>query len=416
MEKTNFSYKDIKLNYTSLLSMLHNGSFKTKYPSFQIMKADKCFIINDDANYLIAIYFNALEVIIKFEGVERPQEKFKINSNLDFENICIEKKISLDSLFFPIQNGILEHYDKNNSFPYFVNIIDNKITLISKQKGSLPQMKQIENFKEDVSYKIKEISSFYEDYFGDINPDSEFKYIESKTRTQIFNNLYRLFIPGIKKFQITGPYSNGKSITLLYFCRKNQYAFYLNLKIITKKPRKDAFSILMEEFSNVDKKIYPEIQKIINNNYYENLQPIETIVKIIEFFSLKKIRVIFVFDQHKIKYYSPYQYLYGLIINSSENIKLVFCSSINDHKIREECCKTWNSNYWTNIMILNNKSQEYYFYYDKLYLKTIDKEDKLAKTFNGINKFMKYYKGLDPNDLLKREKIDNMVIEHIIKK
>ena len=416
MERTNFTYKDIELDYSSLLPMLQDGSFKTKYPNFQIMKTENCFIINDDDNYLIVIYFNALEVIIEFEGIKRPQEKFKINSNLDFENICIEKKISLDSLFFPIQNGILEHYDKNNSFPYFVNITDNKITFISKQKGSLPRMKQLGIFKKDALYKIKEFSSFYEDYFGDINPDSEFKYIESNTRTQIFYNLYMLFSPGIKKYQITGPYSIGKSMTLLYFCRKNQYAFYLNLKIITKKPRKDSFSILMEEFSNVDKKIYPEIQKIINNNYYENLKPIETIVKIIEFFSLKKIRAIFVFDQHKIKYYSPYQYLYDLIINSGENIKLVFCSSINDHKIREECCKTWNSNYWTNIMILNNKSQEYYFYYDKLYLKTIDKKDKLAKTFNGINKFMKYYKGLDPNDLLKREKIDNMVIEHIIKK
>jgi len=416
MKRTNFNYKGIELNYTSLLSMLQDGSFKTNYPNFQIEKADNCFIINDDDNYLIVIYLNAIEVIIEFDGVERPQEKFKINSNLDLENICIEKKISLDSLFFPIQNGILEHYDKNNSFPYFVNISDNKLNFISKQKGSLPEMKILGNFKKDATYKIKEFSSFYEDYFGELNPDSEFKYIESETRTQIFYNLYKLYSPGIKKYQITGPYSIGKSMTLLYFCRKKQYAFYLNLKIITKKPRKDAFSILMEEFSNVDKDIYSEIQKIINNNYYENLKPIETIVKIIEFFSLKKIRAIFVFDQHKIKYYSPYQYLYSLIINSGENVKLVFCSSINDHKIREECCKTWNSNYWTNGMMLNNKTQEYYFYYDKLYLKTIDKKDKLAKMFSGINKFMKYYKGLVPNDLLKRKNIDNIVIEHIIKK
>ena len=143
MEKTNFNYKDIILNYTTLLSMLQDGSFKTKYPNFQIMKTDNCFIINDDDNYLIAIYFNALEVIIEFDGVERPQEKFKINSNLDFEDICIEKKISLDSLFIPLEDGILEHYDKNNSFPYFVNITDNKITFISKQKGSLLQMKQL---------------------------------------------------------------------------------------------------------------------------------------------------------------------------------------------------------------------------------------------------------------------------------
>ena len=143
MERTNFNYKDIELNYSSLFQMLQDGSFKTKYPNFQIMKTENCFIINDDDNYLIVIYFNALEVIIEFEGIKRPQEKFKINSNLDFENICIEKKISLDSLFFPIQNGILEHYDKNNSFPYFVNITDNKITFISKQKGSLLQMKQL---------------------------------------------------------------------------------------------------------------------------------------------------------------------------------------------------------------------------------------------------------------------------------
>ena len=186
MKKTNFNYEDIKLDYSSLLSMLQDGSFKTKYPKYQISKTKNYFIIkNDDDNFFFVIYNNELEVIIEFEGV-RLQERFKINSSLDFEKICKDKKISLDSLYIRRKNGILQHYEKNNSFPFFINITDNKITFISKEKEPLPQMMQLGNFKADVSYKIKEYSSFYEDYFGDINPDSEFKYIESQTRQEIF--------------------------------------------------------------------------------------------------------------------------------------------------------------------------------------------------------------------------------------
>ena len=78
-------------------------------------------------------------------------------------------------------------------------------------------------------------------------------------------------------------------------------SFYLNLKIISNKPRKESFSILMEEFSNVDKNLYPQIQEILNNNYFQDLTYMEAIVNIINFFSSNQIRAIFVFDQHKKK-------------------------------------------------------------------------------------------------------------------
>ena len=140
MKKTNFNYENIKLDYSSLLSMLQDGSFKTKYPKYQISKTKNYFIIkNDDDNFFFVIYNNELEVIIEFEGV-RLQERFKINSSLDFEKICKDKKISLDSLYIRRKNGILQHYEKNNSFPFFINIADNKITFISKEKEPLPQM------------------------------------------------------------------------------------------------------------------------------------------------------------------------------------------------------------------------------------------------------------------------------------
>ena len=304
-----FNYNNVKLNYSKLLLMLKDGSFKEKYPSFQIIKSINCFIINDDPDFFIMIFNKKLEVTIEFKGVSRAQEKFKINSSLDIENICNEKKISLESLYIPKQNGSMNHYDKKRPFLIIKNIIDNKITLISQQKESLPKMNEIKNFKEGISYKISQYSSFYEDYFGDINPDSEFKYIESKTRREIFANMLMLNSPGIKKFQITGPYSIGKSITLLYFCRMTSNSFYLNLKIISEKSRKESFSILMEEFSNVDKSLYPQIKEILNNNYFQDLTPIEAIVNIINFFSLNNIRAIFVFDQHKLKYYFQKTYL-----------------------------------------------------------------------------------------------------------
>jgi hypothetical protein len=416
MECEIFNYNNIKLKYSKLLIMLEDGSFKEKYPSFQIMNSMNCFIINDDPEFLIIIFNKKIEVIIEFKGVNRVQEKFKINSSLDLENICKEKKITLDSLYIPKQNGSMDHYEKKSPFLIIRNIIDNKITLISQQKESLPKMNEITNFKEGISYKIRQYSSFYEDYFGDINPDSEFKYIESKTRREIFVNMLMLNSPGIKKFQITGPYSIGKSITLLYFCRMTRNSFYLNLKIISNKPRKESFSILMEEFSNVDKNLYPQIQEILNNNYFQDLTYMEAIVNIINFFSSNQIRAIFVFDQHKKKYYLKQEFLYDKIINSKECIKLVFCSSINDHNIRDECCKAWNSFIWTNEIGLNENTQEYYFYYDKLYEKTNDKNDKLAKKFNGLSKYMKYYKDLKHNNIIQEEEIDNFVIKKTISK
>ena len=248
MECEIFNYNNIKLKYSELLIMLEDGSFKEKYPSFQIMNSINCFIINDDPEYLIIIFNKKIEIVIEFKGVNRVQEKFKINSSLDLENICKEKKITLDSLYIPKQNGSMDHYEKKSPFLIIRNIIDSKITFISQQKESLPKMNEITNFKEGISYKIREYSSFYEDYFGDINPDSEFKDIESKTRREIFVNMLILNSPGIKKFQITGSYSIGKSITLLYFCHMRRNSFYLNLQIISNKPRKESFSILLEEF------------------------------------------------------------------------------------------------------------------------------------------------------------------------
>ena len=147
MECEIINYNNVKLNYSKLLLMLKDGSFKEKYPSFQIIKSINCFIINDDPDFFIMIFNKKLEVIIEFKGVSRVQEKFKINSSLDIENICNEKKISLESLYIPKQNGSMNHYDKNHPFLIIKSIIDNKITLISEQKESLPKMNEIKNLK-----------------------------------------------------------------------------------------------------------------------------------------------------------------------------------------------------------------------------------------------------------------------------
>ena len=141
--------------------------------------------------------------------------------------------------------------------------MNNKIKFISQKRESLPDTKILKSSFFENKCKIKDYSSFHEDYFGIIDPESEFTFISSEIRRDIEGNLNNLLLDDINEFKFTGPCSIGKSITLLNFCRQMENAFYLNLKLINNKPRKESYMILKEEFSNVDNDLFPEIKDII---------------------------------------------------------------------------------------------------------------------------------------------------------
>ena len=70
-------------------------------------------------------------------------------------------------------------------------------------------------------------------------------------------------------------------MTLLNICRKIRNTFYLNLKLLATETRLDSYTILKEEFSNVEDDIYTEIKAIIEENYSNDINPFDTIFRLI---------------------------------------------------------------------------------------------------------------------------------------
>ena len=412
MDLSQFNTKDNLLNYTLLLNSLENNTFIKKYPNYNVISISKNYVIKDGKND-VYVYRNPMEVTIDYKEENKNNDIFKIQSSIDLENFCKMKSIDLDNLYISPkdENEEVLNY-KNNIYCTLINKENNIKLFHRKKRLLLPTKKFINNFPEKSNYKINEFTSFFKYYFINIEPESNFKYIEGDIRKIILDNLTKLLVnQDIKKYKFTGPYSIGKSITLLYFCRIAKNCFYINLKIINTKSRQEVFSILIEEFSNTNKELSEEIKVKLENKYYSDCSPMDAIIDLIKYFESIKILVMFVFDQHKMEYYPGLSY--ETIIKSEKNIKLVFCGSINDNNMREECVKTWVKFNGNNPQKLNSENQEYFLYYGKLYEKEIDKNNKLERMFKGSIKYINYYKGIDLNNLTEINKID-IKVEQII--
>ena len=147
------------------------------------------------------------------------------------EKICKYKNININYLY--IENCF---YKPSNPTLIIQYINNYKITFQLKENEKLSETKKIKIFSINKDYKVKDYTSFYQDYFyEDIDPDSKFKYVENDIRKTIYNNLNIVHFEKVKTFKFTGPFSIGKSITLLQFCRTTENAFYLNLKIKGKR-------------------------------------------------------------------------------------------------------------------------------------------------------------------------------------
>ena len=129
-------------------------------------------------------------------------------------------------------------YNPNNTSLLYEYISNNELTLDFKEKEKLDEIANLPVFIENKIYTIKEYSRFYKDYFGnDLSSDYKFNFDKNKIRSKIFQNLNILHNGNLKTFKMTGPYSIGKSITLLRYCRLRDSAFYINLKLLKTKKR-----------------------------------------------------------------------------------------------------------------------------------------------------------------------------------
>ena len=163
-------------------------------------------------------------------------------------------------------------------------------------------------------------------------------HIKNDIRDNIFQNISRLSEDDIFKFKFTGPFNIGKSITLLEYSRTNRNAFYFNLKVWSNKDDRDRYIILQEEFSRVSKELFDDIQKEINSNNSDGKKPIDSLINIMKILSNSKNihKFIFILDQYK---YTTFPLGLARELDKLDNkkIKFVYCSSINNKKMKDEC-------------------------------------------------------------------------------
>ena len=95
---------------------------------------------------------------------------------------------------------------------------------------------------------------------------------------------------------------------------------------------------------------------------YDNkyTDPINLIFIIMEYLFEKRTNYnfLFIFDQFKEDYFSYNQKQY--LEQEKFNLKLIYCSSINENKMRIECLNTWKE-FNCNPKILDKNNQKYYF-------------------------------------------------------
>ena len=407
------------LGYKKMLELIENHTFQEKYPYFNVIRGPKyyhIYKIKNPSQNNINIYKEEIEVTITFINHNNKKETIKINSTVDFQKICRQKSINLNNLYILDDSGSKTFYNKNNILSIIPFLINNKIEFLFENLNTLPEKINRITLLSEKEYTIQNYSNFYNYYFNDDNPNSKLFYFYTKNRKKIDENISILLKEeDIRQFRFTGPCSTGKSITLLRFCRSIGHAFYLNMKFINKLERLKAYSILIEEFSNVDEIYFNAIQETIKSNYERGISIFETIIHVIDYFSSKEQLSVFVFDQYKYKNF-PNNIDY-IIENTDKKIKFILCSSINDEKMRDEFYKTmYNFNKLSAEVKLNKNNQKFYFYYDELYEKKFNNKNDIERKFNGIPKYIKYYENINKKNLKEIKEIDDKVRNDILKK
>ena len=117
--------------------------------------------------------------------------------------------------------------------------------------------------------------------------------------------------------------------------------------------------------SRIRKNKLDTLNLLIKNCYEKQLHPVKCILIIMEFLftNFKNFSFVFIFDQYKKKYMIDG---FNDATLKLTNIKMVFCSSINDKGIRNECILSWKRN-TINISDFDERTQQYYFYFDDIY-------------------------------------------------
>ena len=392
------------LEYDSLRKAIENNTFEKEYPKFTYIQQQNSYMIKYNES---SIYIYKKPIKVSFQ-IGNEKHSIILNSDVDLQTYCSIYNLDINNLFFEDGTAFKDNCK-------FISEDEDEIKLNYKVKEKLTFPESSFLFKKsDIYYPVSKYSNYYQDYFGcNIDSDSIFEYKHTETRKKIFKNINSLDNPNCIKFKFTGPFNIGKSITLLQYSRLNDDVFYINLKVLSNKEERDCYMILLEEFSRArdfNNYIY---KNIIEPSYEKGKNPIEALLEIMKYLSGKFFTYIFIFDQYKTNSFTPLQE--ELIKKLEKNIKIVYCSSINNKNIRYECIQTWKV-FSKKIMRLSEdtSNQEYYFYFSDIYPQTYNMNESIIEQISKINRFKKYFKENDTED--KKISIVNNHINEKMKK
>ena len=388
------------IEYESLRKAIENNTFEKEYPKFTYIQRQNSYMIeyNESSVY---IYKKPIKVFFQIGN-----EKYSIilNSDVDLQTYCSIYNLDINNLFFEDGTAF-----KDNCKLISEDEEEIKLNYKVKEKLTFPESSFLFN-KSHVYYPVSKYSNYYQDYFGyNIDSSTLFEYKHTETRKIIFKNINALDNCNCIKFKFTGPFNIGKSITLLQYSRLNDNVFYINLKVLSNKEERDCYMILLEEFSRA-KHFNDYIYKnIIEPSYEKGKNPIESLLEIMKYLSGKSYIYIFIFDQYKTNSFTPSQE--DLIKSMNKNIKIVYCSSINNKNIKDECIKTWKY-FSKNIIYLSKdaNAQEYYFYFSDIYPQTCKMNESIIEQISKINRFKKYFE-VDDTEEQKISKVNNHINE-----
>ena len=412
-------------DFETILQLIQDGEFTKKYSSYIIKKYEKGYFIKEkekekdikkDKENEFFIFKRKIKV--KFQGNHFSKE-IDVFSSLEIEDFAKKNLMKVTELF--IKKKYNEYIQFNEILKSIGSFIKNDILEIFLKKSNiLPKIILKEPLDENKDYKPGEYSDYFYDYFKYENQqdkDKEFQYVKNEMREIIYTNLISLRDErNLKTYKFTGPASIGKSFTLFYCSHISFNMIYINLKTIENNINDlyKCYRIIISELERLDiENNLDELNEVIQECLDKLYSPLKLIIYIMNFLFNKynnDSNFVFILDQYKKKYIPDG---FEVNIDKCKNIKFVFCCSINDKTMRDQCIITWRNNV-KNITDFNEDTQQYFFYYSNIYTdERKDDDNSILKKFNYIPKYVSLYEKNKKNDELLIKEAKKIILDKI---
>ena len=402
LDKKNYTYKEIFENHKSL-------NFGNFIISLEPLGRYFSLKANDEKYHF---FLNPLTI-----NIQKENNAIKTYNNI-YSYEQLKTLIDKNELDYAYIKTIDNHYERLSASNITMMISDNIYNITIEIKPINEIKNQPFLITKDKQFKPEDLTSKFYEYFK-YNNESEknnfFEFVITKEREKLFGFLNSLKDnDDIYIFKLTGPSSNGKSTTLLYYSRTQANVFYFNLSYLLKREiNNDYISIFNAIYDEMERLYFPPNSN--KNEIYQLLQE-QNGKKTWEIISFlvnhlhKNNDILYIFILDQFKSTNVDKNIYNSLLNKIKysNIKFIVCSSINDLDIKSEYKKTIIK-FKGNPKSLNNTTQNYYFYFIFLYQPKYEIKDKyylLFRLFGFLQKYQNIFKNSKIEEL--NEKINDI--------